>query len=43
MMGQYHFYSNTLWNDEVEKKDYLICEFYTLKTSDNFIFFTLGV
>lgn len=33
-MGQYHFYFSTLWNDEVEKKDYLISEFYMLNSID---------
>lgn len=33
-MGQYHFYSNTPWNDVVKKKDYLISEFYMLNSID---------
>lgn len=39
MMGQYHFYSSTLWNNEVKKKDNLIREVYMLYNIDMTLFY----
>lgn len=38
MMGQYHFYSSALWNNEVKKKDNSIREVYMLNNIDMIFF-----